>query len=290
MQQNAVLEMVAQTDPGKVRSGNEDAVWTSITCGSVILADGMGGYNAGEVASHMATSVMGAQLEKAFAKRAGITTKSAALSLTNAAIKVGIAEANRAIFSLSKTQEQYAGMGTTIVAGVFQRSFLTVAHVGDSRLYRWRGKQLQQMTTDHSWLEEQIALGSLTREQAHLSRNKNLVTRAVGVDAQVSPEINVHETADGDVYLFCSDGLNDMLSDSKIELILSKYSENLDLCCSQLIQSSLDQGGRDNISVILVRVTAPTASAASASANDGFFLNGWRRLSTWFKSCRFVKE
>jgi protein phosphatase len=254
MQKNTTLEIFSQTDTGRVRSNNEDAVWVNLSCGSVILADGMGGYNAGEVASHMATGILGRQLEKAGAKRAEHPTLVAELSLTQAALKIGIAEANRAIFSAGKARQDYAGMGTTIVAGVFQGNFLTVAHVGDSRLYRWRNQRLEQITRDHSWLEEQIASGLMTREQALGSRNKNLVTRAVGVEQSVSPEITHHEIADDDIYLFCSDGLNDMLHDQAIEATLRALSANLDLCGLQLIQSANENGGRDNVSVILVRV------------------------------------
>ncbi|MCK9989725.1 MAG: Stp1/IreP family PP2C-type Ser/Thr phosphatase [Rugosibacter sp.] len=272
MQKNTALEIFAQTDTGRVRSNNEDAVWVNLSCGSVILADGMGGYNAGEVASRMVTEILGRQLEKADAKRAAQPALAAALSLTQAALKVGIAEANRAIFSAGQARPDYAGMGTTVVAGVFQGNFLTVAHVGDSRLYRWRNQHLEQITRDHSWLEEQIASGIMTREQALGSRNKNLVTRAVGVEQNVSPEIVRYEIADDDIYLFCSDGLNDMLHDQAIEATLRALSANLDLCGLQLIQSANESGGRDNVSVILVRVIPPKPTLFA------YPMRWWRQL------------
>ncbi len=284
MQLDSVLEIVTRTDPGKVRSNNEDSILANAACGIVVLADGMGGYNAGEVASGMATSMLGKRLEKVFAKRAVGATLAAALSSTHAALAVAIAETNRAIFSAAQTQAQYAGMGTTLVIGVFQGNQLTVAHIGDSRVYRLRGKDFVQITRDHSWLEEKIASGLLTREQAQLSRNKNLVTRAVGIDAQVSPEIHDFEMISDDIYLFCSDGLNDMVPDKDIGATLSALSANLDLCALQLIQLANDHGGRDNVSVILVKVKKTTSTLVSP------LVSWWHRLLTWFKYCGFVKE
>lgn len=275
MQRDVVLEIVTRTDAGKVRSNNEDSVLANAACGIVVLADGMGGYNAGEVASGMATSMLGKWLENSAAKREVGATLAAALSSTHVALDIGVTETNRAIFSAAQSQAQYAGMGTTLVIGVFQGNQLTVAHIGDSRAYRWRDNEFIQITRDHSWLEEKIASGLLTREQAQLSRNKNLVTRAVGIDAQVSAEIHDFEVMSDDVYLFCSDGLNDMVSDKEIGMTLNALSANLDLCASQLIQSANDNGGCDNVSVILVKVKEPIPSPVSVS--------WWHRLLTCFK-------
>ena len=275
MQRDVVLEIVTRTDAGKVRSNNEDSVLANAACGIVVLADGMGGYNAGEVASGMATSMLGKWLENSAAKREMGATLAAALSSPHVALDIGITETNRAIFSAAQSQAQYAGMGTTLVIGVFQGNQLTVAHIGDSRAYRWRDNEFIQITRDHSWLEEKIASGLLTREQAQLSRNKNLVTRAVGIDAQVSAEIHDFEVMSDDVYLFCSDGLNDMVSDKEIGMTLNALSANLDLCASQLIQSANDNGGCDNVSVILVKVKEPIPSPVSVS--------WWHRLLTCFK-------
>ncbi len=275
MQRDVVLEIVTRTDAGKVRSNNEDSVLANAACGFVVLADGMGGYNAGEVASGMATSMLGKWLENSVAKREVGATLAAALSSTHVALDIGVTETNRAIFSAAQSQAQYAGMGTTLVIGVFQGNQLTVAHIGDSRAYRWRDNELIQITRDHSWLEEKIASGLLTREQAQLSRNKNLVTRAVGIDAQISAETHDFEVMSDDVYLFCSDGLNDMVSDKEIGMTLNALSANLDLCASQLIQSANDNGGCDNVSVILVKVKEPLPSPVSVS--------WWHRLLTCFK-------
>lgn len=275
MQRDVVLEIVTRTDTGKVRSNNEDSVLANATHGIVVLADGMGGYNAGEVASSMATSMLGKWLENSVVKREAGATLAAVLSSTHAALDIGVTETNRAIFSAAQSQAQYAGMGTTLVIGVFQGNQLTVAHVGDSRAYRLRDGEFIQITRDHSWLEEKIASGLLTREQAQLSRNKNLVTRAVGIDAQVVAEIHDFEVMSEDIYLFCSDGLNDMVSDVEIGMTLNALSANLDLCVLQLIQLANDNGGHDNVSVILVKVKKSIPAPVSVS--------WWHRLLTCFK-------
>ncbi|MBI2315949.1 MAG: serine/threonine-protein phosphatase, partial [Betaproteobacteria bacterium] len=165
-----------------------------------------------------------------------------------------IAKANTSIYQASQSQPQYAGMGTTLVVALFYDNRVTIAHIGDSRLYLLRDGEFKQVTKDHSLLQEQIDSGMLTREQARHSANKNLVTRALGIDATVEPEIHDYDTRPGDIYLLCSDGLCDMVSDEDIEMVLQTLGANLKLCVQQLIQMANDNGGRDNVSVMLVRV------------------------------------
>jgi protein phosphatase len=164
-------------------------------------------------------------------------------------------------------------MGTTLVAGVFHDNKVTVAHVGDSRLYRLRGEDFQQITRDHSLLQEQIDSGLITAEQARHSRNRNLVTRAVGIDPEVVVEIHDHAVLSGDLYVFCSDGLNDMVEDEDIAMTVGALAANLGLCAMQLIQMANDNGGRDNVSVILVKVKREYPVARG----------WWARFLTWFK-------
>jgi serine/threonine protein phosphatase PrpC len=166
------------------------------------------------------------------------------------------------------------GMGTTLVVAVFHDNKVTVGHIGDSRMYRLRGEDFQQITRDHSLLQEQIDAGLITPEQARHSQNKNLVTRAVGIDAEVAAEIHDHEVLPGDVYLLCSDGLNDMVEDDEIcNDAWAHLSANLDLCATQLIQMANDNGGRDNVSVILVKVKGEYPAARGMFA----------RFLAWFK-------
>lgn len=254
MDLSQTLQMVSRSDAGMVRSHNEDAVFVNPVLGLAILADGMGGYNAGEVAAGMATTLLGAELERAFAGSAPYHTDAAGRQLAHSTLEAEIAHANTAVYQAAQSQPQYAGMGTTLVMALFYDNSVTVAHIGDSRLYRLRGERLQPLTRDHSLLQEQIDSGMITLQEARHSQNRNLVTRALGVDPTAEPEIRDYDTLPGDVYLLCSDGLNDMVEDDEIALTLQGFSANLELAATQLIQMANDNGGRDNVSVILVRV------------------------------------
>ena len=252
---SGALEIVVRTDPGMIRELNEDAVFANPVRGLVILADGMGGYNAGEVASGMATSFLASALETSFFDRpAAGATDSEGKSFAHECLQNSIARANTAIYNAAVSEPQFSGMGTTLVIALFHDNMLTVAHICDSRLYCLRDDVLSIVTRDHSLLQEQIDSGMITAEEARYSQNKNLVTRALGVEPSVEPEINEYPVQPGDVYLFCSDGLNDMLVDEEIQLVLQTLSANMDLAAKQLIQMANDNGGRDNISVILVKI------------------------------------
>jgi protein phosphatase len=274
---SAAIEMAFCSDPGQVRPLNEDSVLVNQKLGLAVLADGMGGYNAGEVASGMATTVVGSELAHQFDTRApGDLLESGQVWARQALIDV-VARTNAAIYQAAQSQSQYTGMGTTLVAAQFYDDHLAVAHIGDSRLYRLRGEELKQLTRDHSLLQEQIDNGMLTSEQARFSLNKNLVTRALGVEPTADVELNEYDVLPGDVYLLCSDGLNDMMEDEEIALTLSTLSVNLPLCAMQLVQQANDNGGRDNVSVILVKIKE-AFPAPHGSHGAGW----WRRVQSWF--------
>jgi len=238
-----------------VRSHNEDSIAADAEKGLAVLADGMGGYNAGEVASGMATTVIITELQQLLERRVPYELdEQSGQVVAHQLLREQIAKANTSIFQASQSQSQYAGMGTTLVVALFYDNRMTVAHIGDSRLYRQRGEELRQITRDHSLLQEQIDAGVITPQQAKQSGNKNLVTRALGIDPVVEAEITDHDTQPGDIYLLCSDGLCDMVSDDDIGLALQTLSSNLKLCAQHLVQTANDNGGRDNVSVILVRV------------------------------------
>jgi len=266
------LEIVSQTNPGMVRSHNEDSVTYDAELGLVVLADGMGGYNAGEVASGMATSLLGAELEGRFVGRGG-GRQSGRDIRDHERLSRGIGRVNGVIYDTALTQPQCAGMGTTLVMAVFHDNGMTVAHLGDSRLYRWRDGQLQQVTHDHSLLQEQIDSGLVSPEEARQSRNKNLVTRALGVDPDVEPEIRDYDVREGDVYLLCTDGLTDMVEDEDIAAALAQPSASLDECGARLVAMANDRGGRDNISVVLIRIRR-----AFPARRDW-----WGRLLAWLR-------
>lgn len=187
-----------------------------------------------------------------------------------------VEQINTAIFAASQAQPQCAGMGTTLVAVAFHDGRLTVAHVGDSRLYRCRGERFEAVTRGHSLLQEQIDGGIISAEEARLSHNKNLVTRALGVEPFVRVEVGTQEVVPGDIYLLCSDGLNDMVADEHIERVLRANQANLQLAAQQLVQTANDNGGRDNVTVILARVLAAPPTAPSMLAR----LSGWIRQSS----------
>ena len=255
MKINDALQICSQTNPGMVRSHNEDSVASEPGCGLVVLADGMGGYNAGEVASGIAVSVVAAEVNQRLsqaspASRDDATGEELGVKL----LRENIQKANASIYNAAQSQPQYAGMGTTVVAGLFYDNRVVVGHIGDSRMYRLRGEVLEAITKDHSLLQEQIDGGMISVEDARLSKNKNLVTRAVGIDAEVEVEIHIHDVEVGDIYLLCSDGLNDMVENEDIQDTLIAMQRNLPLAVEQLIQMANDNGGRDNVSVMLVKV------------------------------------
>ncbi|MCK9283307.1 MAG: Stp1/IreP family PP2C-type Ser/Thr phosphatase [Rhodocyclaceae bacterium] len=267
------LEIATASDMGQVRSNNEDAVLANAHAGFVVLADGMGGYNAGEVASGMATALLGVELEKKFVDSPPQERTGRGECFAETVLRNEIVNTNRAIYNASQEKVQYAGMGTTLVVAIYHDNKVTVAHIGDSRLYRLRGDEFSQVTRDHSLLQEQIDNGIISTEEARYSQNKNLVTRALGVDAAVEPEIHTYDVRPGDVYLLCSDGLNDMVDDEEIGATLRMLGANLALCATQLVQLANDNGGRDNVSVILVKIKQPFPAQRS-----------WlRKLLDWFE-------
>jgi len=249
------LEITTCTDPGIVRPHNEDSVAADAAHGLAVLADGMGGYNAGEVASGMATTVITTEVAQILGNvKPHLIDEKSNKVFAELILREQIRKANASIYHAAQSQPKYAGMGTTLVVCLFYDNRVMVGHLGDSRLYRMRGKKLSQVTRDHSLLQEQIDAGLITAEQAKTAAHKNLVTRALGIDPGVEPELHEYPTRTGDIYLLCSDGLCDMVSDDDIALTLEALGRHLNLATQQLVQMANDNGGRDNVSVILVRV------------------------------------
>lgn len=258
MSLSRALEIVGYTDTGRVRSHNEDAIHCDAERGLAILADGMGGHNAGEVASGMATTwlatELGMQIDRARARANDTMFTRVDPEATARSVRDEVLRANTAIYQAAQSQPHYTGMGTTLVMTVFFDNMMLVAHAGDARLYRLREARLERMTRDHSLLQEQMDSGLLSPEDARLSTNRNLVTRAVGIDAMLEPDVHCHDVFANDIYLLCSDGLNDMMEDELIETTLRQSPDNLDASAKQLICLANDHGGRDNVSVILIRI------------------------------------
>jgi protein phosphatase len=261
------LEIVSATDPGMVRSHNEDSVAADAAKGIVVLADGMGGYNAGEVASGMATTVIITEMQQILANVSPAQVDPQTnQEIAKRLVHDQVLKANTSIYQAAQTQAQYAGMGTTLVVCLFFDNRVLVAHLGDSRLYLLREGKLSQVTRDHSLLQEQIDAGLISPEQAKHAQHKNLVTRALGIDPSVEPEIHEYPTKPGDLYLLCSDGLCDMVDDEDIGMAVQALGANLNLAAQQLVQMANDNGGRDNVSVILVRVLREYPAARGVMA------------------------
>lgn len=249
------LHLVGETDTGKVREHNEDMIAFDADIGLLVLADGMGGYNAGEVASGIAVKTI-VNLVRESVEREDLrnSDRESGMSRPSIILRDAIHRANKIIYQTARTQPQCEGMGTTVVSALFFDNKVAIAHVGDSRLYRLRGDKFEQVTMDHSLLQELVDRGFYSPEEAQRAANKNYVTRALGVEPNVDVELQEVPVQRGDFYVLCSDGLSDMVEDDDIHLTISTFSANLDTVAKQLIQLTNDNGGRDNVSVVMAHV------------------------------------
>ncbi len=248
------LEVVGLTDTGRVRNHNEDSIGDDVEIGVITLADGMGGYKGGEVASAIAINTIMEELQQQVpSMRPGEEDAETGYANESIVIREAIKKANETIYQTAQSQPQYQGMGTTVVMGIFYDNRMSIAHVGDSRMYRFRNDSLEQITSDHSLLQELVDRGFYTEEEARASLNKNLVTRALGIEPSVAVDIQEDMTLPGDIYLLCSDGLSDMVSDEDIYLTIKSFGANLEETAKQLINQANENGGKDNVSVVLAK-------------------------------------
>jgi protein phosphatase len=240
----------AATDRGRKRPTNEDAFGFSVEDGVYLVCDGMGGAAAGEIASSLAIDELLRLLI------AGTGTATAPEPMPERA-EQAIRAANEAIYSRSQRNYKLSGMGTTLVGLVVEERRAWVLNVGDSRCYRLRNRALEQITADHSLVEEQVRLGRMTRLDAQRSPLRNVITRALGTQCRVTPDIFELEAEAGDLFLLCSDGLTRELSDPMIRSILEtdEVDPSLDLLCARLVEAAKKAGGHDNITCILVRAS-----------------------------------
>lgn len=258
------FEVAAQTDVGCVRTGNEDSFGYDLDRGVFIVCDGMGGHAAGEVASRMAVeSLLGyfrqfSQEEVRCRQNprpggAG-TGHAAADQVSSRALALGeaIQLANAAVCEAASRDEKCAGMGSTVVSILADEDLVSVGHVGDSRAYLIRGGLIQQLTQDHSLVTQDVRLGLMTAEQAKESRLQNVITRALGAEDTVEPDLDDIIAVAGDILMLASDGLTRMLSDQEILGTVDGASD-LGRACEQLIQAAKDAGGADNITCMLIR-------------------------------------
>lgn len=250
--------MVARTDIGLRRDNNEDAVsilphaqpWPL-----AVLADGMGGYNAGEVASAMATSLVTSAMQSVNAKTARCNTPHARRQLRQA-LDDALHLANTAILTAARDTPGCKGMGTTVVAAALLPGLMVLAHLGDSRAYGWRRGRLHRITRDHTWLQEEIDAGRMQDTQARHSSLGHLLTQALGVSEEISPDFNEWPLQAGDRILLCSDGLTDMLDDSALAALFAEATP-LPVLLTTLLAAANAAGGHDNISAALIEIQAP---------------------------------
>lgn len=243
----------AATDRGRKRPSNEDAFGFSVEHGVYLVCDGMGGAAAGEIASSLAVDEILRIFEAPLAE--------AAAPLPERADKA-IHQANHAIFSRARRNYRLQGMGTTVVMAVTEANRLWVLNVGDSRCYRLRQNSLEQITLDHSLVEEQIRAGRMTRAEALRSPLRNVITRALGTQNGVTVDTFPLEAEQGDLYLLCSDGLTRELSDEKIHALLNSADE-LEAQCQRLVEAAKKAGGHDNITCLLLRAENGEMAVAS---------------------------
>lgn len=247
------LTMAGASHVGRVREQNEDRVATRPELGLAVLADGMGGHQAGEIAAAIATDTIIEHLAArpgAAARGRGKAARPRARRLPQL-IAQAITRANTAVYRAAQSREDYRGMGSTVVVALLAGMRLYFAHAGDSRLYRLRQGALEQLTRDHSLVQDLVARGLFTPEEARRSAAKNVVTRALGVEPTLEPELGETAVLAGDRYLLCSDGLTDVVPDAEIGAILEATAD-LAGAAARLIERANALGGPDNVSVAIV--------------------------------------
>ncbi len=267
------ITILGLTDTGMVRKKNEDTIGFDSALGLIVLADGMGGHRGGEIASGLTVDAIISTIQKKLPTiEPGQIDSDSGFSLEALCIQEAVESANQLVFKTAEANPDHRGMGTTVVVLQFYNNTLSLAHIGDSRCYRVRNNKLDQLTKDHSLLQELIDRGFYTAEEAKNSMNKNLVTRALGIDPVVTVDVQEDIALKNDIYLLCSDGLTDLVEDEYIYLTIKRFSDNLEEAAKQLITKANQNGGKDNISVMLCRII-----------DDFSTKKGWfGRMIAWF--------
>lgn len=267
------IEIAVVSNTGKVRQHNEDSTAQDVEIGLAVLADGMGGYKAGEVASAIATTTIYRDVRSALETLVpGQTDQATGYRYESLVVRDAVAAANEIIYKVAREDPDFDGMGTTVVVALFYDNRVTVANVGDSRGYRWRDGKLEQLTVDHTVVQEYLNSGLYTPEQARASTDKNLVTRALGIAADVEVDLREYKVQAKDTYLLCSDGLTDLVDDAAIAAALGMRSASLEQSAARLVELANSRGGIDNISITLVHIIQPFSTPSS-----------WQtKLADWF--------
>ncbi|MBI4640959.1 MAG: Stp1/IreP family PP2C-type Ser/Thr phosphatase [Candidatus Tectomicrobia bacterium] len=272
----------AKTDVGLKREANEDSYGIEEDLGLFLVADGMGGHAAGEIASRMAVNIIRENLAKSLHNRGAIMGKyKSEFSLAANQLASSIRLANRAVYEAAKDKPEYSGMGTTIVGILTQGRTVVFANVGDSRIYRIRNFDIEQISEDHSLVMEQIRRGIITKEEAKRSRFKNIITRALGIAENVQITLDEQPIFPGDYLLLCCDGLHTLVDDHEMLEIVLTCKGDLDSACHRMVHLANERGGHDNITVVLVCLQSDWVDKIGLSWLKRFFranLRGKRHL------------
>ena len=269
----------AKTDVGQKRQGNEDRFCLDPALGLYVVADGMGGHAAGEVASRLAVETIQEWMEKYLsgADAAIVGPAAAAGSAEANFLLSSIRLANRIIFDSAKDRREYTGMGTTVVAVLAPGDRFVLANVGDSRIYRIRRDQIVQVSRDHSFVQQQVDNGMMSPVEAHQSQYRHMITRALGLRESVDVDLTEEPAHPGDVLVLCSDGLSDLLDDEEILAAVQNHGDDLDRACQALVERANAKGGDDNITVLVIRAEAgggvapPDRRRSAATEGGGVF-------------------
>jgi len=258
----AQTRIAGLTDIGLRRAHNEDHIDFDEGQGILVLADGMGGHKAGERAAHMAVNLVLESLQNLIDRQTlGSISSTQLLTM----ISDTISDSNRRIYQAASADHDLKGMGTTLVAAIVRGSRVYIGHVGDSRLYLFRNNFLTRITRDHSLMQELIDKGLYTEAEARTATIGHIVTRALGIKAEVEVDAAHHELENNDLILLCSDGLTDMVADTLLQIAL-KDSQDVDLMANRLVELANEHGGKDNISVILARVCLEGSDGVDSDA------------------------
>ena len=265
------LDIAGKTDPGKVRERNEDSIALAPEFGLMVVADGMGGHNSGEVASGLAVETILSFAKDFLGKGRNAVPEGADKTLSARARQLQhfIQSANTVIYEKSRAFKKDQGMGTTVVAALADDRSLTVAHVGDSRLYLLRNKRLERLTEDHSLVQDQVRHGLITQEQAEKSNLQNILTRALGTESVVKVDTADHPVLPGDVFMLCSDGLTKMVTEDEMAKVLAEDKPAVE-AVDTLIRMANAAGGVDNVTVAVAKA-APAAKSGWRSVVSKFF-------------------
>ncbi|UCD17552.1 MAG: Stp1/IreP family PP2C-type Ser/Thr phosphatase [Candidatus Zixiibacteriota bacterium] len=253
---NLSLTVSGKTDIGLVRSGNEDSLTLDFDNNLFVVCDGMGGHKAGEVASSEACDI----IRFCFSDLADMLANDLQLIIPvdfpsrGLLLVQAIRLANRSVYKRSRSHSDYAGMGTTVAAVAFEDDLICIAHVGDSRVYRLTPTELIPLTTDHSWISELQQSGQFSEAEAAQIINRNVITRALGINEKVEVDFRAQRVEEGSVYILCSDGLCGYAADEEIFSVASGCDEDIHRIVNDLVQLANDRGGQDNVTVVAVRV------------------------------------